>query len=277
MNDSQINSSETDGRKTRVPLRRYHGREDLLPAFGEATSTQQPTVVHSAAEIDDDNKATVIRAIQASASTTTVTAVNRSQPQQQQQQQQTAQIVSTAQGQTLIQVSAETLANAQTIYSSNGSIYGTTMVQAINNPDGTVSIIQVDPNTAMLTLPDGTQAQLRAVSSIQQGSGQSDNQVLTTDAVETQAVEMAGTDAVATLENALSQGSQIILTGEDGTQSGTFSVSGMVAIPVSMYHHQPMQVMQSTSSTSPEDEDSIQVTQEASGDSQEIELVTGND
>ncbi|XP_028968886.1 DNA-binding protein P3A2 [Galendromus occidentalis] len=260
---------------------RYHGREDLLPAFGETTVSQQPTVVHSAAEIDDDNKATVIRAIQASASSTTVTAVNRSQSQQQQQQQQqqgqTAQIVSTAQGQTLIQVSAETLANAQTIYSSNGSIYGTTMVQAINNPDGTVSIIQVDPNTAMLTLPDGTQAQLRAVSSIQQGSGQTDSQVLATDAVETQAVEMAGTDAVATLENALSQGSQIILTGEDGTQSGTFSVSGMVAIPVSMYHHQPMQVMQSASSASPEDGDSLQVTQEGGGDSREIELVTGND
>ena len=42
-----------------------------------------------------------------------------------------------------------------------------TMVQAINNPDGTVSIIQMDPNShAVVTLPDGTQAQVRALSAV---------------------------------------------------------------------------------------------------------------
>jgi nuclear respiratory factor 1 len=45
--------------------------------------------------------------------------------------------------------------------------YAPTMVQAINNPDGTVSIIQMDPNShALVTLPDGTQAQVRAVSAV---------------------------------------------------------------------------------------------------------------
>lgn len=45
--------------------------------------------------------------------------------------------------------------------------YAPTMVQAINNPDGTVSLIQMDPNsTAVVTLPDGTQAQVRAVSAV---------------------------------------------------------------------------------------------------------------
>ena len=40
--------------------------------------------------------------------------------------------------------------------------YAGTMVQTINNPDGTVSIIQIDTgtpgNSAVVTLADGTQA-----------------------------------------------------------------------------------------------------------------------
>lgn len=42
------------------------------------------------------------------------------------------------------------------------------MVQAINNADGTVSIIQMDPNnpSQLITLPDGTQAQIRAVNTV---------------------------------------------------------------------------------------------------------------
>lgn len=39
--------------------------------------------------------------------------------------------------------------------------YTGTMVQTINNPDGSVSIIQIDtgtPGSAVVTLPDGTQA-----------------------------------------------------------------------------------------------------------------------
>ena len=45
--------------------------------------------------------------------------------------------------------------------------YAPTMMQAINNPDGTVSIVQIDPNShALVTLPDGSQAQVRAISSV---------------------------------------------------------------------------------------------------------------
>lgn len=40
------------------------------------------------------------------------------------------------------------------------------MVQTISNPDGTVSLIQVDPTNTVVTLPDGTQAQLRTVSAV---------------------------------------------------------------------------------------------------------------
>ena len=42
--------------------------------------------------------------------------------------------------------------------------YAPTMVQAINNPDGTVSIIQMDPNSTLVTLPDGSQ--VRAVQAV---------------------------------------------------------------------------------------------------------------
>lgn len=273
-----------------------------MPAFGEATPTQQPTVVHSAAEVDDDNKETVIRAIQTAAGATA--AVNRTGCVVAQANQTsapppgaaTAQIVATQGGQTLIQLSAESLANAaQTIYSSNGSIYGTTMVQAINNPDGSVSIIQVDPATTVVTLADGTQAQLRTMSALPQtAAGVSavaveGGQVLqveeagtvgtvvggaTVEAVggTTTTVEMAGSDAVATLENALSQGGQIILTGEDG--SASFPVGSMVAIPVSMYHHSGMQVMQATGGATTDD-NSPPTGHEPGGE--EVELVTGPD
>lgn len=45
--------------------------------------------------------------------------------------------------------------------------YAPAMVQAISNPDGTVSIIQMDPNShGLVTLPDGSQAQVRAVSAV---------------------------------------------------------------------------------------------------------------
>ncbi|OQR70463.1 DNA-binding protein P3A2-like [Tropilaelaps mercedesae] len=280
---------------------RYHGREDLLPAFGESAPTQQPTVVHSAAEVDDDNKDTVIRAIQSAAA---AAAVNRTGGVVAQASQTgapppgaaTAQIVATQGGQTLIQLSAESLANAaQTIYQSNGSIYGTTMVQAINNPDGSVSIIQVDPATTVVTLADGTQAQLRTMSALPQTTAGvsavavEGGQVLQVEdagtvgtvvsgaTVETvggttTTVEMAGSDAVATLESALSQGGQIILTGEDGSTS--FPVGSMVAIPVSMYHHSGMQVMQTTGAATA-DESSPPAGHDGGGE--EVELVTGPD
>ncbi|KAI1285970.1 DNA-binding protein P3A2 [Halotydeus destructor] len=122
-----------------------------------------------------------------------------------------------------------------------------TMVQAINNPDGTVSIIQMaDPSgqqPMMVTLSDGTQAQVRTVSAVRiQGDG---NNVQTLaelatgqdGQLQTVNVDLGGDGGpqVATLAEAtISPDGQIILTGEDGTQS-TFPVSGMVTIPVSMY------------------------------------------
>lgn len=44
--------------------------------------------------------------------------------------------------------------------------YPTTVLQTITNPDGTVSIIQVDPSTPIITLPDGTTAQVQGVATV---------------------------------------------------------------------------------------------------------------
>lgn len=74
--------------------------------------------------------------------------------------------------------------------------YGTaTVLQTINNPDGSVSLIQVDPSNPIITLPDGTTAQALA-------------DVTTADGV----VDINNVTE-ATLIN---HDGQLILTGEDG-------------------------------------------------------------
>ncbi|UYV81773.1 NRF1 [Cordylochernes scorpioides] len=159
---------------------KYHGREDLLPAFiedDEKDKVKTATSVHNR----------ILASVVDSSLAATPTALYAAQP-----------------------ITAH---------------YTPTMVQTINNPDGTVSIIHVDPNSTVVTLPDGTQAQVRAVSAIQATDG-------------TTGDDLNGDGAqVATLAEAtLNHEGHIILTGEDGTQSATFStVSGMVTIPVSMY------------------------------------------
>ncbi|KAG1663086.1 DNA-binding protein P3A2 [Nymphon striatum] len=134
--------------------------------------------------------------------------------------------------------------------------YTPTMVQTINNPDGTVSIIHVDPTNAVVTLPDGTQAQVQAVSAIETTQGESTNaadsltevsssqhhQGVVTQTATVASMNMnldlngeGGTQQLATLTEAtINQDGHLILSsGEDVSQA--FPVSGMVTIPVSMY------------------------------------------
>lgn len=44
--------------------------------------------------------------------------------------------------------------------------YAPAVLQTISNPDGTVSIIQVDPNNPIITLPDGTTAHVQGVATV---------------------------------------------------------------------------------------------------------------
>ena len=59
----------------------------------------------------------------------------------------------------------EDMKRVQTVRKVGGN-YASTVVQTISNPDGTVSIIHVDPSNPVITLPDGTTAQV-----IQEGAG----------------------------------------------------------------------------------------------------------
>lgn len=169
---------------------RFHGREDLLPAFEE----------------DDKDKSS-------------------KSPTPQLSQQPVTEALS---------ATAPTVRIEKALYTSPLAHYTPTMVQTINNPDGTVSIIHVDPGSALLTLPDGTQAQVRTVSTM--GDAEGGQAVTPISAVNMELNSEAAAQAVATLAEAtINHDGQIILTGEDGTQSA-FPVSGMVTIPVSMYH-----------------------------------------
>lgn len=42
------------------------------------------------------------------------------------------------------------------------------MLHSIQNADGTVSIIQVDPSNQIITLPDGTTAQVQGIATVNQ-------------------------------------------------------------------------------------------------------------
>ena len=55
------------------------------------------------------------------------------------------------------------------------------MVQTIANADGTVSIVHVDPNNPVITLPDGTQAQVHTLADNKQWKSDIKHRLLTSD------------------------------------------------------------------------------------------------
>lgn len=44
--------------------------------------------------------------------------------------------------------------------------YTQTVLHTITNPDGSVSIVQVDPNNPIITLPDGTTAHVQGMATV---------------------------------------------------------------------------------------------------------------
>ncbi|XP_051160606.1 DNA-binding protein P3A2 isoform X3 [Leptopilina boulardi] len=157
---------------------KFHGREDLLPAFS-----------------DDDDKSNVLL------------------------HQTVAQTSSQGQGQS----------QHQTLQ------YPTTVLQTITNPDGTVSLIQVDPSNPIITLPDGTTAQVQGVATIHTSQGE----VQTLAEVTGGAEGTVSVDLNSVTEATLGQDGQIILTGEDG-HGYPVSVSGVITVPVSASMYQTM-------------------------------------
>ncbi|KAG5880723.1 hypothetical protein JTB14_025564 [Gonioctena quinquepunctata] len=111
--------------------------------------------------------------------------------------------------------------------------YAPTVLHTITNPDGTVSIVQVDPNNPIITLPDGTTAHVQGMATLQSGQGDG-NQV---HAIQTiteggQPGEMVDLNSVT--EATLNSEGQIILTAEDG------HVSGVITVPVTASMYQTM-------------------------------------
>ncbi|XP_035783879.1 DNA-binding protein P3A2-like isoform X3 [Anopheles albimanus] len=121
-------------------------------------------------------------------------------------------------------------ANAIATASSN---FTHTVLQTIQNADGTVSIIQVDPNNPIITLPDGTTAQVQGIATLQQ---QGDGGVHTIQTISDGQGESMSVDLT---EATLGQDGQLIITGEDG-QGFPVNVSGMITVPMSAQMYQTM-------------------------------------
>lgn len=170
---------------------KFHGREDLLPAFSE----------------EDDKSTVLLQQSTPHSSSHPSHSSSQGQSGQSQQQQQTM----TAQ-------------------------YPTAVLQTITNPDGTVSIIQVDPSNPIITLPDGTTAQVQGVATIHTSQGEV--QALAEVAGGAEGTSVA-VDLNSVTEATLGQDGQIILTGEDG-HGYPVSVSGVITVPVSASMYQTM-------------------------------------
>uniref|UniRef100_A0A182Q1V9 Nuclear respiratory factor 1 NLS/DNA-binding dimerisation domain-containing protein n=1 Tax=Anopheles farauti TaxID=69004 RepID=A0A182Q1V9_9DIPT len=254
-------------RKIVINCYKYHGREDLLPAFSEedekanaiATASSNVDVM----KIENGSVVTVGPAGNGNTATATITngaggqqqiIIHQAHPQQQQQQQQaqsngqtTTTITTTANGQIIkenadgtIQIQqqsspSQTL-NAQVCLDSmalSDVDFTHTVLQTIQNPDGTVSLIQVDPNNPIITLPDGSTAQVQGIATLQ---AQADGGVHTIQTISDGQGESMSVDLT---EATLGQDGQIIITGEDG-QGFPVNVSGMITVPVSAQMYQTM-------------------------------------
>lgn len=118
------------------------------------------------------------------------------------------------------------------------------MIHSIQNADGTVSIIQVDPNNQIITLPDGTTAQVQGVATVsilhisrvlrnssnslfvayrlhllQLHTTDNTNQMHTVQSIEQNGHNNTNENNMTTVdltEATLGQDGQLIITGEDG-------------------------------------------------------------
>ncbi|KAK9295774.1 hypothetical protein QLX08_009991 [Tetragonisca angustula] len=204
---------------------KFHGREDLLPAFSE----------------EDDKSNILIQQSTPHSSSHPSHSSSQGQGGQSQQQQQTVGVVrlsstDSSKGNSspaqIIAASPTALATATQMTAQ----YPTAVLQTITNPDGTVSIIQVDPSNPIITLPDGTTAQVQGVATIHTSQGEV--QALAEVAGSAEGTSVA-VDLNSVTEATLGQDGQIILTGEDG-HGYPVSVSGVITVPVSASMYQTM-------------------------------------
>lgn len=263
---------------------RYHGRDDLLPTFdeNEEAAAKQESQAEQASAAAATRRQQVI--ICGRPGKQTKQQQEMSQQEQQQLQQQHQQQMQ------------------QPVYQAN-SAYASNFVHTITNSDGTVSLIQVDPaNAQILTLPDGTQ--VRAVRLQTLGTDSFNGQQLgelheagvelgaslTSEQHGQQEGQQQGQmdgngehqgSSVSVSEASLNSDGQIILTGEDGTQS-CYPMSSLVSIPASVYQQfaqagQQLSIVTADGSTIPANALSIHAIQDdgqqqQQANSQQLEL-----
>uniref|UniRef100_A0A182N538 Nuclear respiratory factor 1 NLS/DNA-binding dimerisation domain-containing protein n=1 Tax=Anopheles dirus TaxID=7168 RepID=A0A182N538_9DIPT len=239
-------------RKIVINCYKYHGREDLLPAFSEEDEKANAIATASSnidvMKIENGSVVTVGPAGGGNTATATITngaggqqqiIIHQAHPQQQQQAQSNGQttttITTTANGQ-IIKENADGTIHIQQQSSPSQTLnaqFTHTVLQTIQNPDGTVSLIQVDPNNPIITLPDGTTAQVQGIATLQaQGDGG-------VHAIQTISDGQGESMSVDLTEATLGQDGQLIITGEDG-QGFPVNVSGMITVPVSAQMYQTM-------------------------------------
>ncbi|XP_017782855.1 PREDICTED: DNA-binding protein P3A2 isoform X2 [Nicrophorus vespilloides] len=176
---------------------KYHGREDLLPAFTEEDEKTNATARANA------NVGSVLKMHSSGMHKIQIQANGSPQ---------------------IITTSADAISGSSAQITAQ---YAPTVLHTITNPDGTVSIVQVDPNNPIITLPDGTTAHVQGMATIQSAQGDT----IQTIAEGGQAEVM---DLNSVTEATLNSEGQIILTGEDG------HVSGVITVPVSASMYQTM-------------------------------------
>nr|NP_001014708.1 erect wing, isoform F [Drosophila melanogaster]AAX52466.1 erect wing, isoform F [Drosophila melanogaster] len=120
-----------------------------------------------------------------------------------------------------------TIHTVTTMTPPTGNSNYTTQTVLSQNADGTVSLIQVDPNNPIITLPDGTTAQVQGVATLHQGEGGATIQTV-------QSLTDVNGHENMTVDLTETQDGQIYITTEDG-QGYPVSVSNVISVPVSMY------------------------------------------
>ncbi|XP_065165709.1 DNA-binding protein P3A2 isoform X1 [Atheta coriaria] len=189
---------------------KYHGREDLLPAFNE-----------------EDEKANAAATANANVGTVLKMHTSTGMHKIQIQANGSPQIIAASPD--CLSGSSAQVCLDPTGYSSDVDIstqYAPTVLHTITNADGTVSIVQVDPNNPIITLPDGTTAHVQGMATIQ---SQGETLHAITDGGQTEVMDLNSVT-----EATLNSEGQIILTGEDG------HVSGVITVPVSASMYQTM-------------------------------------
>ncbi|XP_065095430.1 DNA-binding protein Ewg isoform X4 [Ochlerotatus camptorhynchus] len=230
-------------RKIVINCYKYHGREDLLPAFSEEDEKANAiATANSNVEQIKIHNTNVITTTTSGSNSLASSSTNSGQQIVIQHQPQATITTSAAQHQTHQTIIKEASDGTLQIQQQNSPTqtlnaqYTHTVLQTIQNPDGTVSIIQVDPNNPIITLPDGTTAQVQGIATLQ---AQNDGGVHTIQTISDGHGESMSVDLT---EATLGQDGQLIITGEDGqeyTYSG-FPVSGMITVPVSTQMYQTM-------------------------------------